>query len=245
VTSYSSAITSSFLTLLVFTASAQTLPDPKLTEVWDPIPPIVNAAPVPSDAIVLFDGNDLENWQHSDGSAAAWTLSGGVMTVKPGSKGIRSKDVFCDIQLHLEWRTPEVIKGMSGQMMGNSGVFLQGRYEIQVLNSFENQTYSNGQAGSIYKQSIPLVNASKPPMQWQEYDIVYRSPKFDAKGKLLKKAIVTVFHNGVLIQDHVEIQGPTVFRGQPEYKQAHGCAPIFLQDHGDRVSYRNIWARNL
>lgn len=226
-------------------AASDDLPDPKETEVWEPIPAVVSTNPVPSDAILLFDGIHTDHWQHGDGRETEWILSNGSMTVKPGSKGIQSKEMFCDIQLHVEWRSPARIAGKEGQMSGNSGIYLQGRYEVQVLDSYQNRTYSNGQAGSIYKQSPPLVNASKAPMEWQSYDIIFQAPKFGDDGKIKEKAHVTVLHNGVLIQNHFEIQGGTTYRGLPKYPAAHGCAPIHLQDHGDLVSYRNIWVRRL
>ncbi|MGJ8693733.1 MAG: 3-keto-disaccharide hydrolase [Thalassotalea sp.] len=229
---------------LVFANKQDNLPDPKLTEVWQDLKRVDTSSGVPSDAIVLFDGHNLSQWQHNDGSEVKWTVADNVMTVKPGSKGIRTKESFCDMQLHIEWRSPEKVAGRTGQSDGNSGVFIQGRYEVQVLNSFDNETYANGQAGSVYKQSIPLVNASKPRLTWQTYDIIYQAPTFDDKGSVQTKANVTVLHNGVLIQNATEIQGPTTYRGKPAYK-AHGCAPIHLQDHGSLVSYRNIWARKL
>lgn len=221
------------------------LADPTDTEVWDPEPKLVTPNPVPSDALVLFDGTSLTNWQHGDGRDAEWLISGGAMTVKPGSKGIKTKQSFCNVQLHVEWRSPELVEGHKGQHLGNSGIFLQGRYEVQVLNSHQNRTYANGQAASIYKQSPPLVNASLPAMQWQSYDIIYSAPEFDEKGNVKDTARVTVLHNGVLVQNHFEIQGATTYRGKPKYPVAHGCAPIFIQDHGSLVSYRNIWVREL
>lgn len=216
---------------------------PQLTEFWKPVPKVVNPTPIPSDAIVLFDGTNLDQWQHKDGSPVKWTLKDGIVTVKPKAGPIVTKQKFCDVQLHVEWRSPEFTPDKTGQNAGNSGIFLQSRYEIQVLNSYNNPTYSNGQAGSVYKQSIPLVNASKPPMQWQEYDIIFNAPKYNKAGELTDKAHVTVLHNGVLIQNHTEIQGHTVYRGKASYPPAYDCAPILLQDHNELVSYRNIWVR--
>ncbi|WP_299553995.1 DUF1080 domain-containing protein [Seonamhaeicola sp.] len=222
--------------------------DPKLTEVWEPKVPKVTPGKdhtAPSDAIVLFDGSNFDNWINGKGATAEWTLNAdGSMTVKPKTGGIRTKQTFGSMQLHIEWRSPEKVEGKSGQGLGNSGVFIQGRYEIQVLDNNDNETYSNGQVGSVYKQSIPLAMASVPTGAWNSYDIIYHQPEFDEQGKVTKKATITVLHNGVLIQDHFEIQGPTVYRGEPSYK-AHGKGPIFLQDHGDLVSYRNIWIREL
>ncbi len=217
------------------------------TEVWEPVPPVVAAEPgqPPSDAIVLFDGSGLEAWESAtDSGEARWSIDAdGTLSVVPGAGGIRTKQEFCDVQLHLEWRSPAEIAG-EGQGRGNSGVFLQERYEIQVLDSYENETYPNGQAASVYKQSIPLVNASRPPGAWQSYDIIFMAPRFDDRGGLQTSGTVTVLHNGVLVQNHVEIQGTTEWIGPPQV-HAHGCAPLYLQDHGDEVSFRNIWVREI
>jgi len=228
-------------------ASMDTLsPRPEDTEVWEPEPPIVgpgrNGAP-PSDAIVLFDGSDLAAWSAEDGGDAGWRVEDGAMTVVPGTGSIRTRQGFGDVQLHIEWRTPAVVKG-EGQGRGNSGVFLQGRYEVQILDSYQNRTYSNGQAGAIYKQHIPMVNASRRPGAWQTYDIFYRAPVFRADGTLVRKASVTVVHNGVLVQFGAEIQGPMTYRGLPRY-EPHGDEPVLLQDHDNPVSFRNIWVRRL
>lgn len=220
--------------------------DPKLTEVWSPVPPVVSVPAVepsvPSDALKLFDGKDLHRWRGKNGKPE-WTVENGFFTVAPGSGDIQTIDSFDNFQLHLEWRAPAEIKG-EGQGRGNSGVFLMGRYEIQILDSYNNPTYANGQAASVYKQYIPLVNACRPPGEWQTYDIIFKAPVFDTKGKLVSPAYVTVLHNGVLVQDHVAIKGETVYIGAPTYK-AHGKGPIRLQDHGDLVSFRNIWIRRL
>jgi len=224
--------------------------DPALTEVWQPEPPMVTPGhdgSAPSDAVVLL-GRDASAWMPWTDDASGkdapvqWTVEDGVMTVVPGSGAIQSKQSFGDIQLHVEWRSP--VMDTEGQLKGNSGLFLQKRYEVQILDSYRNRTYSNGQAASVYKQYIPLVNASRPPGEWQTYDIIYRSPEFTGDGTLSRPAYVTVLHNGVLVQDHVEIRGATEYRGAPSYT-AHGDAPIGLQDHGDRVSFRNIWVREL
>lgn len=215
------------------------------TEVWEPVPPKVtaNAGEAPSDAIVLFDGTDLSAWESVKGGAAKWTVDEGVLTVKPGTGDIKTKQSFCDVQLHVEWRAPKPEAGMEGQQRNNSGVFLQQRYEVQVLDSFESKTYANGQAASVYKQSIPLVNATRPPEQWQEYDIIFNAPRFDGE-KLMTPASITVLHNGVLVQNHYELKGKTEWIGEPSY-EAHGCAPIQLQDHTNEVSFRNIWVREI
>ncbi len=217
------------------------------TEVWAPVPLVVEA-PVggsPSDAVVLFDGTDLSAWEGEEGGPAEWRVEDGAMTVVPGAGGIRTREAFCDAQLHLEWRTPADIGGVDGQYRGNSGVFLQERYEVQVLDSHDNPTYANGQAASIYKQHMPLVNASRGPGEWQAYDILYTAPRFDGGGELEAPARVTVLHNGVLVQHDVTIQGTTEWIGPPSYDEAHGCEPLYLQDHDAEVSFRNVWIRRL
>lgn len=222
--------------------------DPKATQVWATVPKVVPGAipgQPPSDAIVLFDGKDLSEWESTGGGAATWTISDNAVTVKANTGGIRSKKTFGDVQLHIEWRTPTpVVSTQEGQHRGNSGVFLQERYEIQVLDSYENLTYANGQAGSIYKQEIPKVNASRKPGEWQSYDIIFTAPRFSEKGSLVVPAHLTVFHNGVLIHNHVALKGTTADQGLPVY-EVHGKAALLLQDHGDPVSYRNIWIREL
>ena len=215
------------------------------TEVWTPVPPVVsfNQNNVPSDAIPLL-GKDLSAWRAvKDGGAAQWQLKDGVMTVLPGSGDIRTVENFCDIQLHLEWQSPPADPAKTGQMRNNSGIFFQDKYEVQILDSYQNSTYPNGQAGAVYKQTIPLVNATKPTGQWQVYDIIYKAPRFDG-NKRLSPGYVTVLHNGVLLQNHTEIAGTTEWIGPPQ-QPAHGCAPLKLQDHGDKVSFRNIWVRKL
>lgn len=221
--------------------------DPKMTEMWEPRPakitPGMGTAP-PSDAIVLFDGTDLSQWQSArDGSEPRWQVADGAFTVAKGTGDIKTRRTFGDVQVHIEWRAPSVIEG-EGQGRGNSGIFLQERYELQVLDSYESQTYSNGQAGSIYKQHIPLVNATRAPGEWQSYDILYTAPRFSETGRIITPARITVLHNGVLIQHNVEIWGNTEYIGLPAYK-AHGDGAIQLQDHGNPVSYRNIWLRKL
>ena len=232
-------------------ALGQLFDAPEATEVWTPVPEVVtpgaNSAP-PSDAIVLFDGEDTSEWQHLDGSEVNWLLEDGALTVVGGTGNIETRQSFGDIQLHLEWRTPQVVAGEGlgqGQGRGNSGVFLQRRYEVQILDSFENLTYSNGQAASVYKQHIPLVNASRPPAAWQTYEIVFRAPRFSPSGDLQAAAYLTVFHNGVLVQDHAEIQGVTRYIGEPRYEPHEARQPLVLQDHGNPVSFRNIWVREL
>ncbi|MFK7775442.1 MAG: DUF1080 domain-containing protein [Saprospiraceae bacterium] len=231
----------------IFAANLFSQKEPEATEVWNPearvITPGENNLP-PSDAIVLFDGKNLEEWgSMKDNVAAEWKVADNCMTVVKGKGSIKTKRKFGDIQLHLQWRTPPVIEG-KGQDRGNSGVFFQERYEVQVLDNFENKTYSNGQAGSIYKQHIPLVNACKKPGEWQTYDIIFTAPKFNKDGIKVSSAYLTLIHNGVLVQNHVEIKGTTENVGQPK-NVAHGKASIMLQDHSNPVSYRNIWVREL
>ena len=197
----------------------------------------------PSDATVLFNGRDLSQWQHKDGSAAKWKVGDGYFEVVPKTGYIYTKQPFGDCQLHVEFREPSPAKG-EGQDRGNSGVFLMGLYEIQVLDSYENRTYADGQAGAVYGQYPPLVNASRQPGQWQTYDIVFHGPHFAADGQLSRKARVTVLHNGVLVQDNVEIEGSTA-TPTPEYKERAGKLPLALQDHNHPVRYRNIWLREL
>lgn len=229
-------------------AQADTVParDPTKTEVWTPVPAVVSTPQgrAPSDAIVLFDGEDVSAWESEQGGRVPWRVADGALTVVPGSKGIRTRQRFCDIQLHVEWRTPTDTKGFDGQNRGNSGIFLQELYELQVLDSYNNPTYANGQAGSIYKQAMPRVNASRAPGQWQAYDIVWRAPRFSAGGGLTSPARITVLHNGVLVQDDTVISGRTEYIGAPSYAP-HGCAPLYLQEHDAKVSYRNIWVREL
>ncbi|MES3019526.1 MAG: DUF1080 domain-containing protein [Bacteroidota bacterium] len=231
--------------------------NPKDTEVWTPVPKIVavnaSSQAAPADAIILFDGKNLDEWASvKDKSQAKWTVSENMFTVKKGTGNIQTKKSFTDYQLHIEWKIPVNITG-DGQGRGNSGIFLASTgpgdngYELQVLDSYNNVTYSNGQAGSIYKQFIPLVNASKKPGEWQSYDVVWISPVFNEDGSIKTPARVTVLHNGVLIQNNIELKGETVYIGAPFYKK-HGPSPIKLQDHGDpspAISFRNIWVREL
>jgi hypothetical protein len=238
-------------------ANAGTEPKPEETEVWAPEPKIVTAgvkdSDPPSDAIVLFDGKNLDEWVSAqDKSPAAWIVADGVLTVNKKAGNIETKRSFKNYQLHLELRIPEDITG-SGQLRGNSGVFLASTgtgdagYELQILDSYNNKTYVNGQAGSIYKQSAPLVNPNRRPGEWQSYDVVWTAPIFNSDGSLKTPAYVTVFFNGVLIQNHFELKGETRYRGQPFYKK-FDAAPIKLQAHGDPsepISFRNIWVREL
>jgi hypothetical protein len=227
--------------------------------VWQPEPKVVtpgvhDGAP-PSDAIVLFDGRNLDEWvQTKDKSPAKWTIADGVMVVNKakGVGNIETKRSFRNYQLHIEFRIPENIRG-EGQERGNSGVFLastgtgDGGYELQVLDSYNNKTYVNGMGGSIYKQGIPLANPGRKPGEWQSYDVVWTAPVFNADGSLKTPAYATVFFNGVLVQNHFELKGETLYIGKPSYKK-HDAAPIKLQAHGDPslpLCFRNIWVREL
>ena len=239
------------LGLLAFSSQAQDVPQPPkmvpaMTEFWEPEVRVVtpgkdHSAP-PSDAIILFDGKDLSQWKAKGSEAPAnWPVKGGAFTVAKGD--ISTRKEFGDFQLHIEWSAPDKVQGTS-QGRGNSGIFLQDRYELQVLDNYNNRTYANGQAGSIYKQSPPLVNAMRQPTEWNVYDVIYTAPRFKEDGTLFSPARVTVLHNGVLVQNDTEIRGATEYSGLPSYK-AHGKAPISLQDHGNPVAYRNIWIREL
>jgi len=224
--------------------------EPEGTEYYEPKVPVVGSGVngnVPSDAIVLFDGSSLEGWIHTkDSTAAKWHLNrDGSMTVADKTGNIRTKQEFGDVQLHIEWKSPLPVQ-REGQNRANSGVFLNGIYEVQVLDNNDNDTYVNGQVGSIYKQGPPLAMASVPTGEWNVYDIIYHAPEFNAEGGKIKLGTLTVLHNGVVIQDHTEIKGTTPYIGWPK-NPAHGKGPLMLQDHGDdsRVSYRNIWVREL
>jgi hypothetical protein len=238
------------LTLSLVTIAQATLfsqiTDPKATEVWEPEPrkitPVVNNMP-PSDAIVLFDGKNMDAWTDLKGNACPWQISESFLTVVPKRGDIKTKKQFGDCQIHIEWRAPLVVKG-EGQGRGNSGIFLQEIYELQVLDSYDNRTYSNGQSASIYKQTMPLVNANKKPGEWQVYEIIYKAPRFNADGILTAPPTITVIHNGVLVQHNTEIKGATEYIGLPKFK-AHEKGSLRLQDHGDLVSFRNIWIREL
>lgn len=232
-------------------------PTPADTEQWKPVPPIVDAGRMngeaPSDAVVLFDGRNLDEWVTArDKSPARWKVADGVMTVDKSTGNIETKRRFRNYQLHLEWRIPGNITG-TGQARGNSGVFLASTgdgdegYELQLLDSFNNTTYVNGQAASIYKQSPPLVNANRKPGEWQTYDIVWTAPTFNGDKSVKTPAYVTALHNGVLVQNHFPLAGETRYIGAPVYK-AYDSAPIKLQSHGDPsepISFRNIWLRAL
>ena len=235
---------------------------PESSEAWSPVPPIVtpgNTGPAaagtsaPSDAIVLFDGKNTSEWVSVKSHVAAdwkttnlgplkWELKDGIMYSTQGSYA-RTKREFENFQLHVEFRTPTKVEG-TGQGRGNSGVFLQGYYEIQVLDNYQNATYSNGQVGSLYKQAIPLANPSRKPGEWQTYDIIYQAPRFTKAGILAEPGYVTVLLNGMIVQNHTPIKGNTDYIGYPTM-EAHGPGPILLQDHGNPVGFRNIWIREM
>lgn len=223
------------------------LPPASATEQWTPVPPVISAPAggVPSDAVVLFDGRSLDSWEPVNAGSKGWRLDQGVMVVVPGAGYIRTKAAFGDIQLHLEYREPAEVKG-SGQYRGNSGVFFMGLYELQIVDSYNNATYVNGQAAAMYKQHAPLVNACRPPGIWQTYDAVFIAPRFSPGGALLSPARVTVFHNGVLVQYDVVLKGPTLHQGFPRYSPHPAKLPLQLQEHhGDLVAFRNIWVREI
>ncbi|MPR36670.1 3-keto-disaccharide hydrolase [Salmonirosea aquatica] len=247
---------------MVMQVQAQEVPKPgkmtpDMTEFWEPEVKSV-AAPVnapPADAIVLFDGKNLDQWVsvNDPSKPAGWTVGDGVFTVKKGTGNIQTKQSFEDYQLHIEWKVPAGITG-KGQARGNSGLFLasigkgDAGYELQILDSYENRTYANGQAGSIYKQSPPLRNVTRKPGEWNVYDVIFTAPRFKEDGSLFSPARVTVMHNGVVVQNNTELRGPTQYIGLPSYNTPHGKSPIKLQDHGDpseAISFRNIWIREL
>lgn len=223
---------------------------PEMTEIWEPEVPVVTPGEklgdAPSDAIILFGGNNLDQWvsQNDTTKAAPWAIKDGYFEVVPGSGGIQTKMKFGDCQLHLEFSAPDDIKNQ-GQGRGNSGLFFQNRYELQVLDSYHNRTYRNGQAASIYKDHAPLVNAMRPPDAWNTYDVIYTAPTFDENGEVEYPARITVLHNGVVVQNNATIHGLTLYIGLHHYPEAHGKDVIALQDHGTKVQFRNIWIRPL
>jgi hypothetical protein len=247
-----------FVTLAATALAQAPAPKPEDTEVWQPEPKVVTpgatCGAAPSDAIVLFDGKNLDEWVSAqDRSAPAkWAVADGILTVNKPAGNIETKRTFKNYQLHIEWRIPENVAG-AGQLRGNSGVFLASTgtgdagYELQVLDSYNNKTYVNGQAGSIYKQAIPLANPNRKPGEWQSYDIAWTAPVFNDDGSVKSPAYVTVFFNGILVENHFELTGETRYIGKPFYKKFDG-APIKLQAHGDPsppISFRNIWVREL
>ncbi len=222
----------------------------KMHDMSRPHPPIVTVpgqqlpVPPPSDAMVLFNGKDLSHWRSQDSGAAQWTVRDGYFESIAGSGSIHTLEHFGDVQLHVEWAAPVPVSG-TGQGRGNSGIFLMGLYEIQILDSYHNDTYADGQASAVYGQFPPLFNASRPPGEWQSYDIVFRRPRFDSSGALLRPARVTLLHNGILVQDNVEPTGPTSWLQNAPYRAHADRLPFSLQDHSSPVRFRNIWARDL
>lgn len=224
---------------------------PGMSEYWTPQPKVVTPGDIktntaPSDAIVLFDGKDLSQWENADGKAAGWDVHDGIVTVNKKNGDIRTKEKFGSFQLHLEWSVPKGIQGES-QSRGNSGVYLQGMYEIQVLDNYQNETYVDGMVGSIYKQTPPLANVMRKPGEWNVYDIIYTAPVFKEDGTYLYRPRVTLIQNGVVLQNNTEILGTTEYIGFPRVVK-HGDGPILLQSHGDPsipISYRNIWIRKM
>lgn len=224
---------------------------PEMTEIWEPevtvVKPAEKLGDAPSDAIILFDGKNLDQWvsQKDTKQPAPWSIvDGEFFEVVPNSGGIQTKMKFGDCQLHIEFSAPDKVE-FSGQGRGNSGIFFQNRYELQVLDSYQNRTYRNGQAGSIYKDHAPLVNAMKPPLEWNTYDVIYTAPRFKENGELHEPARITVLHNGVLVQNNTTINGLTLYIGLHQYTEAHEEDVISLQDHGTKAQYRNIWIRRL
>jgi hypothetical protein len=252
-----------FLSLFAFATYAQgDYPDtppkvspmemkPEMTEIWEPevatVTPGKNLGDAPSDAIILFDGSSLDGWvsQNDTSKPAPWKIvDNDYMEVVPGTGGIQTKMKFGDCQLHLEFSAPDKVE-FSGQGRGNSGVFFQNRYELQVLDSYDNRTYRNGQAGSIYKDHAPLVNPIRSPQEWNTYDVIYTAPRFKEDGSLFSEARITVLFNGVVVQNNVTIHGLTYYIGLHDYPEAHGDDVISLQDHGTKPQFRNIWIRKL
>lgn len=224
---------------------------PEMTEIWEPevevVTPAKKLGDAPSDAIILFDGKNLDAWASSKDATkpAPWKIvDSDHMEVVPGSGGIQTKMKFGDCQMHIEFSAPDKVESES-QGRGNSGLFLQNRYELQILDSYNNRTYRNGQAGSIYKDHAPLVNAMRGPLEWNTYDVIYRAPRFKKDGSLDSKATITVLHNGVLVQNNSVINGITYYIGLHNYPEAHGDDVISLQDHGNKTQFRNIWIRKL
>lgn len=215
-----------------------------------PLPPVVTPSdqqlpvPAPADALVLFDGTNLSNWEATDGSPTGWIIEDGAMISVAGAGYVQTKQAFGDVQLHVEWAAPVPASGTS-QGRGNSGVFLMGLYEVQVLDSYENETYADGQAAAVYGQYPPLFNAARPPGEWQTYDIFFRRPRFSQAGAVLQKARITVIHNCILVQNNVELWGPTNWLQSLPYQTHPDKLPLAFQDHGNPVRYRNIWLRDL
>ena len=243
------------ITVLVFAGTTAANAQSSVVNQWPPhakdrprplivTPAAFVATPPPPDAVVLFDGTSLASWTGQENRPMRWRIVDGAMEVVAGTGGIQTREDFGDVQLHVEWMSPAPPRGTDLDR-GNSGVFFMGLYEVQVLDSWENVTYADGQAAALYGQYPPLVNASRKPGEWQSYDIVFRRPRFDASGKVTSPARVTVLHNGVLVQDNVELTGPTGHYSRPPYAAHADRLPVSLQDHGHPVRFRNFWVRSL
>lgn len=230
--------------------------NPQISEEWKihdmerPLPPVVDPGPAgppvppPSDAVVLFNGEDLSGWMNNKGQPAGWKVMDGYMEVVKKTGSIKTEQKFGDCQLHVEWASPSPAKG-EGQARGNSGVYLMDLYEVQVLDSYQNRTYADGMAAAIYGQHPPLINACRPPGEWQNYDIIFHRPRFDEQGNLKSPAVMTVFHNNVLVHYNARLTGPTEWKKRPPYQTHDDRLPLSLQDHDHPVRYRNIWIRDL
>ena len=235
---------------IITTITLRAQKDPATTEIWKPEPKLITPGKTnidaPSDAVILFNGTSAAGWQHKNADDAKWTVADNALTVKPGTGDIQTKQKFGDCQLHIEWRISKDGTG-DGQGRGNSGIFLMGHYEVQVLDNYNNinKTYVNGQAGSMYKQSPPLVNVCKAPGEWQTYDIIFTAPRFSDNGTVTIPAHITVIQNGVLVQNNTTIWGNTVYIGSPAYEKHDAKESLVLQDHGNTTSFRNIWIREL
>ena len=249
------SVVACMLTFMALSVNAQTsYPEPmkmkpQMSEYWTPQPKIVTPGNIqtnsaPSDAIVLFDGKDLSAWEGKNGAPAEWAVKDGIFTVIKGKGAIKTKQKFNDFQLHIEWSAPTPNANQKSQQRGNSGVFMQGLYEVQILDCYKNETYANGQTGSIYKQTPPLANAMRKPGEWNVYDIIYTAPVFKKDGSYRTPPRVTVLQNGIVLQNNTTILGTTEYIGFPQVVK-HGAGPIMLQDHGNPISFRNIWIREL
>lgn len=249
-TSLRTVLSAATLVLVALPVAAQTAPAWPQHSMDRPKPPVAVAPPqalpvaAPPGALVLFDGRDLGWWQKGDGSPAAWRLVDGAMEVVKGAGGIRTRVGFGDVRVHVEWASPAPAEG-TGQDRGNSGVFLMGRYEVQVLDSYRSDTYADGQAGAIYGQYPPRVNVTRAPGEWNSFDIEFRRPRFDSTGAVVTPARMTVRHNGVLVHEDAVLLGPTSHRVRAPYEAHADELPISLQDHGHPVRFRNIWVQPL
>jgi hypothetical protein len=259
ITTAGSLVAASAALLAILAAGAKVCAAPDAGQEWKvhdpnrPEPPVITpgtgrtpeqAGQPPSDATVLFDGKDLTAWRAKDGGPAKWKIDNGYLEVVPQAGDIHTRQAFGDCQLHVEWATPNPPQGGEYDR-GNSGVYLMGLYEVQIFDSYQHKLYADGEAAAIYGQYPPLVNACRPPGQWQTYDIIFHGPRFDRNGKLLRPAYVTALHNGVLVQDHVALTGPTQHQQRPPYQPHPEKLPLLLQEHNNPVRFRNVWIREL